>query len=200
VSLRPNAGHGLISEVPRSHTTTHHSRQDFSGRVIRRDLYLRTHNTYIRHTYPCPPGGIRTHDHSRRAAVDLSLRPRGHWDWPKTTARSSEMSIHFDMVQHPEGFILNIYGIETAKLYVICRSFGQVFPGFLKAVQGWPKMWAPRLHLIPICGPGYRSRYGYGVYGPGLESRLGRDFPHLSRPALGPTQPPVQWVPGLSRG
>jgi hypothetical protein len=28
----------------------------------------------------------------------------------------------------------------------------------------------------------------------------GGDFPHLSRPALGLTQPPVQWVPGLSRG
>ena len=26
------------------------------------------------------PGGIRTHDLSRRAAVDLRLRPRGHWD------------------------------------------------------------------------------------------------------------------------
>jgi hypothetical protein len=41
---------------------------------------------------------------------------------------------------------------------------------------------------------------GYGLDGPGIESRWGRDFPHLSRPTLGPTQPPVQWVLGLSRG
>ena len=27
------------------------------------------------------PGGIRTHDLSKRAAVDLRLRPRGYWDW-----------------------------------------------------------------------------------------------------------------------
>jgi len=27
-----------------------------------------------------PPGGIRTHNLSRRAAADLLLRPRGHWD------------------------------------------------------------------------------------------------------------------------
>jgi hypothetical protein len=33
-----------------------------------------------------------------------------------------------------------------------------------------------------------------GLDGPGIESQWGRDFPHLSRPALRPTQPPVQWV------
>jgi len=40
----------------------------------------------------------------------------------------------------------------------------------------------------------------YGLDGPGIEFRCRRDFPHLSRLALGPTQPPVQWVPCLSRG
>jgi hypothetical protein len=41
---------------------------------------------------------------------------------------------------------------------------------------------------------------GYGLDNPAIESRWGRDFPHLSNPALGPTQPPVQGVLGLSRG
>ena len=40
----------------------------------------------------------------------------------------------------------------------------------------------------------------YRLDGPEIESQQGRDFPHLSRPALGPNQPPIQWVLGLYRG
>ena len=52
-----------------------------------------------------------------------------------------------------------------------------------------------------MCGSG--SSVGivtdYGMDGPGLNPRADEIF-HPSRPALGPTQPPVQCVPGLSRG
>jgi hypothetical protein len=41
---------------------------------------------------------------------------------------------------------------------------------------------------------------GYRLDVPGIESRWGGDFSHTSRPALGPTQRPVQRVQGLSRG
>jgi hypothetical protein len=56
-------------------------------------------------------------------------------------------------------------------------------------------------HYVCLCGPDsvVGIATGYGLDGPGNESRWGRDFPHLSRPALSTTQPPVQWVPGLSR-
>jgi len=81
VALLPNAGHDLlILEVTRSHTTTHHSRYDSSGRVISSSQRPLPDNTqHSQHTNIHAPGGLRTHDLSRRAAVNLRLRPRGHW-------------------------------------------------------------------------------------------------------------------------
>jgi len=75
VALRPNAGHGLlILEVSRSHTTTHHSRKDFSGRVISSSQRPLPDNTqHSQQTNIHASGGIRTHNRSRRAAADLRL-------------------------------------------------------------------------------------------------------------------------------
>jgi len=77
VALRPNSGHGLLilDHAQRRIIVGRTSLDEWSAR--RRDLYLTTHNTQHRH--PCP-GGIRTHNPSKRAAVDPRLRPRGHWD------------------------------------------------------------------------------------------------------------------------
>ena len=53
----------------------------------------------------------------------------------------------------------------------------------------------------PLCGPG--SSVGiatdYGLKGSGSNPGEDEIF-RPSRPALGPTQPPVKLVPGLSRG
>jgi hypothetical protein len=56
--------------------------------------------------------------------------------------------------------------------------------------------------LYTVSGPGsvVGIATGYGLDGPGIEFRWRRDFPHLSTPVQGLTQPPIQWAPGLSRG
>ena len=40
----------------------------------------------------------------------------------------------------------------------------------------------------------------YGLEGPGIKFRCGRDFPHPPKYAVGPTQPPLEWLRNLSRG
>jgi len=57
---------------------------------------LLPHNTqHSQHTNIQALGGIRTHDRSRRAAEDLCLRPRGHWDRPSTCVRPLILKTRF---------------------------------------------------------------------------------------------------------
>ena len=62
--------------------------------VRRIDLYLITHK-HSQHTNIQALSGIRTHDRSRRAAVDLCLRPRGHWDRLNISLYISEFKHQF---------------------------------------------------------------------------------------------------------
>ena len=73
----PTHSWGFLDHTRRRTTVGRTPLDKWSAR--RRDLYLTTHNTHNRQT-SMPPGGIRTHDLSRRAAADLRLRPRGHRD------------------------------------------------------------------------------------------------------------------------
>ena len=57
-------------------------------------------------------------------------------------------------------------------------------------------MYVPSFHCRPVSSVGIAT--DYGLDGPGSNPG-GDEIFRSSRPALGSTQPPVKWVPGLSR-
>jgi len=104
-------------------------------------------------------------------AARWTLLPHPNYVPGKTTVCSNHQNLVL-ILEHAFIFYLDLFKQEEMPMFYICRGPGSV--------------------------AGIATRYG--LDGPRFESRWGRDFPHLSRPALGPTQPPVQWVPGLFRG
>jgi len=109
----PPGGHGLLlHEVSRSHTTTHRSRQDSSGRVISSSQRPLPDNTqHSQKTYVHAHGGIWTHNLSRRAAANLHLRPPSHWDWQslKITALKSHYPQPVQKKSIPQNYYICFY-------------------------------------------------------------------------------------------
>jgi hypothetical protein len=107
----------LIHEVSRSHTTTHHSRKDSSGRVISPSHRPLPDNTQrSQQTDIQAPRGIRTHNLSRPAAADPHLRPRGYWD-----RQLALLSLHYRGLVSYQLAVITIGGDSLTNLDVLER-------------------------------------------------------------------------------
>jgi hypothetical protein len=120
----PVAGFSLlVFEVSWSHTTTHHSRQDSSGRVINPSQRPLPDNTqHSQQTNIHALGGIRTHNLSRRAAEDLRLRPRDHWGRPLcgVIALKEAVDMSWDRLEYDELFMSNCNPWRWALWFKTC--------------------------------------------------------------------------------
>jgi hypothetical protein len=112
---------------------------------------------------------------------------------------------------YSEHYIQNAFDckIEQCRVGSLGHCFTAAFCPHCSELSGLASYWiVPKLQLKEVvnklshfcsgcswpCGPGSSVSIatGYRPDGPGIESRWGWDFPHLSRLVLGPTQLPVQ--------
>jgi hypothetical protein len=86
-------------------------------------------------------------------------------------------------------------------LSIVCTCQSLKFSYSVQFVKGYVYSFSkPNLKTAFMSDSSVGIATRYGQDGPVIKSRCRRDFPHPSRPALGPTQPLIQWIPVLSRG
>ena len=96
------------------------------------------HPTLTTDKHPCP-GGIRTHNISRRAAEDLRLRSRGHWDRHTVNSKSRNFKLPILPIfnikiqlsafsAYLDGWLSQLIGINGVVLYFIALiMFGEEY-------------------------------------------------------------------------
>ena len=94
----------------------------------------------------------------------------------------------------------NLYGCAyKARNLSLLRTWDPAVHPAAVLITGWVTV---SYVTIPNVIKAWDSSVGvatrYGLDGPGIESRWGRNFPHPSRPALRPTQTPIHWILSLS--
>ena len=91
------------------------------------------------------PGGIRTHDLSRRAAADLRLRPRGHWDRLVTRTKVYNWSVIFKL-QKTSASLLAVHCKVMIRI-MIKRRHSHSFNNFEKSLKPQVKVTGTQLAI-----------------------------------------------------
>ena len=114
----------------------------------------------------------------------------------------SFLHTRMERLSDPPSLLYNEYRLSLLGIKRPVREANHLTPSSTEVDSPLRLQGILRIFNLTSCWPGsvVGIATAYGLDGPGIESPVGQDFPHQSRPALRPTQPPVQWVPGLSRG
>ena len=111
---------------------------------------------YSQQTNIHAPGKIRTHNLSRRAAEDLRLRPRGHWD------RLLSNGLYLPELKQTEPVVSNHSPPDTAKVINawVSISIPHFFSKLLFLAQQPPPQWARVYSLSRFLNHIRRTRIG----------------------------------------